>query len=170
MAEIRSQEVEYSADDVTMKGYIAWDDSIEGRRPGVLVVHEFWGLNDYARKRANMFAELGYTGMALDMYGEGQIADNPQDASRLMMAVIEDMPTGRKRFNAALEVLKAHSTVDPEKTAAAGYCFGGGVVLHMARYGADLDAVASFHGSLPLVVAAEGEGVDITARVAVYNG
>jgi dienelactone hydrolase len=170
MADLRTQEVNYSADGVSMKGYMAWDGSIEGKRPGVLVVHEFWGHNDYARKRADMLAELGYTAMSLDLYGDGAVSDHPEEASKLMMAIIEDLPTGRKRFNAALAELKAHETVNQEKTGAVGYCFGGGMVLHMARYGADVNVVASFHGSLPLALAAEGEGAEVSARVVAYNG
>lgn len=170
MADIRSEEITYRAGDTTLNGYVAWDDSIAGRRPGVLVVHEWWGLNDYTRRRADMLAELGYTGFALDLYGDGRTADDPQDAQKLMQEVTGHLDVSRARFNAALERLKAHPTVDPAHTAAIGYCMGGGIVLHMARYGAELDAVASFHGSLPLAVAPEGEGARITARVVAYNG
>lgn len=153
-----------------MKGYIAWDSDIEGERPGVLVVHEWWGSNPYARRRADMLAELGYTGMALDMYGGGTVAVDPEQAGRLMNGLLEDLQTVRGRFNAALAVLQAHRTTDAGKTGAIGYCMGGGIVLHMARYGADLRVVASFHGALPLGVAAPGEGGEVTARVAVYHG
>ena len=170
MAEIKTQEITYSADGVTMKGHLAWDASIEGQRPGVLVVHEWWGSNEYVGKRARMLAELGYTAMAVDMYGEGKTADHPQDAQKFMTEVLNNLPGARLRFNAALDRLRAHPTVNPEKIAAIGYCFGGGVVLHMARYGADLDAVASFHGSLPLGVAPEAAGTKIKARVVAYNG
>lgn len=167
-AEIRTEEVTYSAGDVQLKGYIAWDAASDARRPGILVVHEWWGQNDYPRKRARMLAELGYTGMALDMYGDGRTAAHPDEAGKFMTAVIENMDAGRQRFEAALELLKGHRTVDSSKTGAIGYCFGGGVVLHMARMGMDLDVVASFHGSLPLAIA---PGVDkVGTRVAVYNG
>lgn len=170
MAEIRTEEVSYSAGDVNLKGYVAWDDAVEGERPGVLVVHEWWGHNDYPRRRAEMLAELGYTGFALDMYGDGRTAAHPEDAQAFMQEVVGNLETGRARFNAALEQLKSHPTVDSGHIAAIGYCMGGGIVLHMARYGADLDAVASFHGSLPLAVAPEGEGAPVTARVVAYNG
>ena len=166
--DIRIEEVSYSGGGVNMKGMIAWDASIEGPRPGILVVHEWWGHNDYPRRRATMLAELGYTAMALDMYGGGQTAANPDEAGELMNAVIEDMASGRARFEAAHDVLKQHPTVDASRTGAVGYCFGGGVVLHMARVGADLKAVASFHGALPL---ASVPGVDrMHTRVAVYHG
>jgi len=170
MAELQSKEVEYEDDGVVLHGYLAWDDAVSGPRPGVLVVHEWWGNNDYTRMRANMLAELGYTALAIDMYGEGKTADHPQDAQKFMSESIANLPAARSRFNAALNLLNSQSTVDPERTAAIGYCFGGGVVLHMARYGADLDAVASFHGSLGLANAPEGEGEPITARVVAYNG
>jgi dienelactone hydrolase len=104
------------------------------------------------------------------MYGGGRVAENPDEAGELMNGLLADLTTVRARFNAALEALKGHRTVDPGKCAAIGYCMGGGIVLHMARYGADLKAVGSFHGALPLGVAAAGEGADMTARVAVYHG
>lgn len=170
MADIQSQEIIYSTDGVDMKGYIAWDGSTEGQRPGVLVVHEWWGLNDYARRRADMLAALGYTALAVDMYGDGKTADNPDDAGNLMNDLLSDLAGVRARFEAALAGLSAHSSVDAGKVAAIGYCMGGGIVLHMARYGAQLKAVASFHGALPLGIAAEGEGAEISARIAVYHG
>jgi len=170
MANIQSQEISYRAGGVEMNGYIAWDADRSGPRPGVLVVHEWWGVNDYARRRANMLAELGYTGMAVDMYGGGKQAGNPDEAGQLMNGLLADMAGVRERFNAGLEELQAHETSDASKTAAIGYCMGGGIVLHMARYGAPLKAVASFHGALPLAVAPEGEGGDVTARIAVYHG
>ena len=170
MANIESQELRYSADGVEMNGYVAWDSEIEGPRPGVLVVHEWWGNNEYARGRANMLAELGYTGMAVDLYGGGRLAGNPDEAGQLMNALLADMGVVRSRFNAALEELRAHPSTDASRTAAIGYCMGGGIVLHMARYGSDLNAVASFHGALPLAIASEGEGGGVTARIAVYHG
>jgi len=170
MANIQSQEIDYSAGGVDMKGYIAWDGDLDGPRPGVLVVHEWWGNNDYARRRAEMLAGLGYTGMAVDMYGGGQTAGNPDEAGALMNGLLGDLGAVRARFNAALERLRAHDSTDAAKMAAIGYCMGGGIVLHMARYGAGLNAVASFHGALPLGIAPEGEGGDVTARIAVYHG
>lgn len=170
MANIQSEEFSYSAGGVEMSGYIAWDSEVEGERPGVLVVHEWWGNNPYSQSRANMLAELGYVGMALDMYGNGRNAANPDEAGELMNGLLSDLATVRSRFNAALDAMKAHRMVDAENCAAIGYCMGGGIVLHMARYGADLKAVGSFHGALPLGVAAEGEGSEVTARIGVYHG
>ena len=145
---IHTEEVEYAAGGVTLRGYLAYDASIKGKRPGVLVVHEWWGHNEYARQRARMLAELGYTAIAVDMYGSGKTADHPSDATKFMNEVLENMERGEARFNAALGILKRHPETNPERIAAIGYCFGGGVVLHMARTGADLRGVASFHGSL----------------------
>jgi dienelactone hydrolase len=168
LAAIQGKEVEYKADDVTMKGYLAYDDAVEGKRPGVLVVHEWWGHNEYARKRADMLAEMGYTALAVDMYGDGKTADHPKDAKAFSSAVFSDMDAAKARFNAALDTLTANETVDAEKTAAIGYCFGGGVVLHMARFGVDLDGVASFHGSL--ATKAPAEKGEVKAAVFVANG
>ena len=170
MSNIQSQEITYSCGETDFNGYIAWNSEQEGPRPGVLVVHEWWGSNEYARRRADMLAELGYTGMAVDMYGGGKTAENPEQAGGLMNELLGDLGAVRARFNAALDVLKDHQTTDAGKMAAIGYCMGGGIVLHMARYGADLAAVASFHGALPLGVAPEGEGGEVSARIAVYHG
>ena len=170
MANIQTREITYSAGGVDMNGYLAWDADVTGQRPGVIVVHEWWGCNDYARRRARMLAELGYTGFAVDMYGAGKTAADPDQAGALMNGLLSDLGVVRERFDAALDLLKSHETTDSGRTAAIGYCMGGGIVLHMARYGAGLDAVASFHGALPLGVAAEGEGGEVTARLAVYHG
>ncbi len=147
-SKIVGEPVEYKANGTTLGGYIAYDDSIKGQRPGVLIVHEWWGHNDYVRKRADMLAGLGYTALAVDMYGDGKKADHPDDANKFMTEVMNNMGVGEKRFNAALELLKQQKTVNPDDIAAIGYCFGGAIVLHMARTGADLDGVVSFHGDL----------------------
>jgi dienelactone hydrolase len=145
---IRTEEVMYSADTVTMKGYLAYDANLLGRRPGVLVVHEWWGHNEYARNRARMLAEMGYVALALDMYGGGKKADHPEDAGKFAAAVMQNMDQAKGRFLAALEILKKNENTDPNRLAAIGYCFGGGIVLNMARLGVDVKGVASFHGSL----------------------
>jgi dienelactone hydrolase len=146
-AAAKGEEVSYTANGVTMKGYLAYDDKAAGKRPGVLVVHEWWGHNEYARKRARMLAELGYTALAVDMYGNGKQASHPDSAGKFAMAVMQNMEAGKARFMAALDLLKKHKTVDAGRIAAIGYCFGGAVVLHAARWGMDLKGVVSFHGS-----------------------
>ncbi|MHB8881404.1 MAG: dienelactone hydrolase family protein [Thermodesulfovibrionales bacterium] len=162
------KEVEYSADGVVMKGYLAYNPKLNGRRPGVLVVHEWWGHNDYARKRARMLARMGYTALAVDMYGDGKKAGHPDDAGKFSSELMKNADTAKARFMAALEFLKKQQTVDPDNIAAIGYCFGGGVVLNMARQGVDLKGVASFHGSLAAVKKAEPGAVK--ARVLVLHG
>jgi len=165
---IEGKQVEYTAGGVTMKGYLAYDANIKGKRPGVLVVHEWWGHNAYARKRARMLAELGYTALAVDMYGDGKQAMHPNDAGKFAGEVMKNFDTGKARFLAAEDFLKKQPFVDPTRIAAIGYCFGGGVVLNMARQGADLKGVASFHGSLAAVKPAQ-TGM-VTAKLRVYNG
>lgn len=147
-AAVQGKEVSYQANGVTLKGYIAYDDAIKGKRPGVLVVHEWWGQNEYARKRARMLAELGYTALAVDMYGEGKMADHPDEAGKFAAEVSKNMAMAKARFEAGMQLLRKHETVDANKIAAFGYCFGGSVVLNMARIGEDLKGVASFHGGL----------------------
>lgn len=144
-AEVIGQEVQYISGDVTLKGYLAYDNSSEEKRPGILVVHEWWGHNDYTRKRARMLAEMGYTAFAVDMYGDGKRAEHPDDAGKFASLVSQSMEgLGKQRFLAALEVIKTHPLVDGQRIAAIGYCFGGGIVLHMARLGVDLKGVISF--------------------------
>lgn len=147
-AAVIADEVTYKANGTTLKGFLAYDNAIKGKRPGVLVVHEWWGLNDYARKRAIMLAELGYTALALDMYGNGKQAEHPDDAGKFAAEVSKNMPVAKARFEAAMKVLRKQKTVDPKEIAAIGYCFGGGVALNMARMGENLKGVASFHGAL----------------------
>lgn len=165
---VHGEEVVYAVDGVECRGYLAWDEARDGERPGVLVVHEWWGHNDYARSRALQLAEMGYTAFALDMYGDGKQASHPEDAQRFMGEVMSDLDVAAARFSAAEELLKAHPTTDPERTAAIGYCMGGGVVLQMARRGLDLDGVASFHGMLGTEQRAQPG--DIRARLLVLHG
>ncbi len=147
--------VEYKADTTMLKGYLAYDDAKTGKRPGVLVVHEWWGLNDYARKRAEMLAELGYVALAIDMYGEGKNAEHPSDASKFSQEAMSNLPAMMARFMAGMTLLKNDDRVDAGNIAAIGYCFGGAVVLGMARQGANLKGVVSFHGSLKARINAE---------------
>jgi dienelactone hydrolase len=162
------KEVEYSADGTTLKGFLVYDGNVEGKRPGVLVVHEWWGLNDYARSRARMLAELGYTAFALDMYGDGKTATHPEDAQKFAMQVFNNIESAQAKFMAAYKLLKEQETTDPNNIAAIGYCFGGGVVLQMARIGTELKAAVSFHGSLQPITPAEPNKVK--AFILVCNG
>lgn len=161
-------EVSYSADSITMNGYIAFDTNSTDKRPGILVVHEWWGHNEYARYRADKLAELGYVALAVDMYGDGKVAGHPDDAGKFAMEVMSDAAGAQTRFEEAINVLKNHPGVDSEKIGAVGYCFGGSVVLTMASAGKDLDAVAAFHAGLQLPVQPEQGG--IKARILVCNG
>jgi len=160
--------VEYSAQTVVMKGYLAYDENVKGKRGGVLVVPEWWGLNDYARRRANMLAELGYTAFAVDMYGEGKVVTTPDEAGKLSSEAMKNFDVTKARFMAAVDFLKGQPTVDPNRIAAIGYCFGGGVVLNMARQGADLKGAVSFHGGLTAVKPAQPGSV--RARILVLSG
>jgi dienelactone hydrolase len=148
-AAIKTEEIPYqSADGTKLIGYYAYDDAIKGARPGVVVVHEWWGLNDYAKRRARDLAELGYSALAIDMYGEGKNTEHPKDAMAFMQAATKDAAASSKRFEAGLDLLKKQPQTDVNKLAAIGYCFGGGVVLNAARQGEPLLGVVSFHGAL----------------------
>lgn len=167
-AKVTGREVEYRTGDTVLKGYLADNTALKGKRPAVLVVHEWWGHNEYARKRARMLAELGYVALAVDMFGDGKTAQHPDDAGKFAAEVMKNKAVGEARFNAALDFIKQQPSVDPARIAAIGYCFGGGVVLHMARQGADLKGVVSFHGSLATDSPAKAGAVK--ARVLVFNG
>ncbi|MCG3118116.1 MAG: hypothetical protein ALAOOOJD_00255 [bacterium] len=167
-AAVKHAEVTYTANGITMKGYLAYDDAIKGKRPGVLVVHEWWGHNEYARKRARMLAGLGYIALAVDMYGDGKQAAHPDDAGKFASAVMQNMEDAKARFMAALDLLNKNPHTDPARIAAIGYCFGGGVVLHMARLGVDLKGVVSFHGSYDTQTPAQAGKVK--AKVLVCHG
>ena len=147
-AAIQGKEVTYTANGTQLKGYLAYDDAITSNHPGVLVVHEWWGSDNYARKRAKMLAELGYTALALDMYGEGKQAHHPDEAGKFSGELKKNLLLAKARFEAAMNFLQKQENVDPKNIAALGYCFGGSVALEMARLGEDMKGVASFHGSL----------------------
>ena len=167
IVKVKGTEVTYASDSTNLKGYIAYDENKKGKRPGILIVHEWWGHNDYVRERADMLAELGYTAIAVDMYGDGKQANHPDDAGKFAMSVMTNLPEATARFNAAVNLLQQHESVDKEKLAAIGYCFGGSVALTMANSGADLDAVAAFHSGVAVPVM---PNKDLKARVLVCNG
>jgi len=167
-AEVKTKTVTYDFDGVTFKGHLAWDDSVKGKRPGVLVVHEWWGLNDYARKRAEQLAALGYVAFACDMYGEGKTAQHPKEAGEMASEVRKNLKTWQGRAKAALKVLQEDEHVDGKKLAAIGYCFGGSTALQLAYSGADLAAVVTFHAGLPVPEA--GQAKAIKAKLLICHG
>ncbi|HSH44153.1 MAG TPA: dienelactone hydrolase family protein, partial [Arenicellales bacterium] len=167
-AALQSETIEYDVDGAPHSGYLVYDDAVEGARPGVLVVHEWWGHNEFARQQAEELARAGYTAFALDMYGEGKVADHPDDAQAFMQEATSDPEGMAAKFREAMAVLQGHETVDGDRIAAQGYCFGGAVVLNMARAGMDLDGVVSFHGSLGTQSPAEAGAVK--AKIRVYTG
>ncbi len=167
-ASMKTETVTYKVGDTTCKGYLAYDDATKDRRPGVLVVHEFWGLNEYARKRAEQLAGMGYVAFACDMYGEGKVTEHPKEASEMAGAVRKNQEEWKARALAGLKVLQDNPFVDAKKVAALGYCFGGSTALKLAYSGADLAAVVSFHGALP--VPTEDEAKAIKAKVLICQG
>jgi dienelactone hydrolase len=167
-AKVVGKAVEYKAGDVTLKGYIAYDNAIKGKRPGVIVIHEWWGLNNYPKKRAEMLAKLGYVALAADMYGDGKLAENPGDAQKFAGESMKDVNLLKSKFLAAMDFLKQDEHTDPTQIGAIGYCYGGGVVLNMARAGVDLKGVVSFHGSLGAVIPAQKGNVK--AKLLVCSG
>jgi dienelactone hydrolase len=164
---IHTESVPYSVDGQDLIGFLAYDTSSNDLRPGVIVVHEWQGINDYAKKRAVDLANEGYVAFALDMYGDGK--EVPRSEARGMSGKVgSDFPLIDKRFNAALDVLKGSKYVDTKNIAAIGYCFGGGVVLNMARMGTDISGIVSFHASINTGLTAQ-KG-DIKTRVLAIQG
>ncbi len=166
-AEIKTEEVKYSVAGKEFTGFMAYNTN-PGKRPGILVIHEWWGHNDYARKRAKMLAELGYSAFALDMYGSGVLAEHPEDAKKFMNATFSDFSNLKEKFQTAHNLLKNHKTVDSGKIATIGYCMGGGINMAMARAGEDLDGFIIVHGSLGTKTPV-ASGV-IKGRILVLNG
>jgi dienelactone hydrolase len=147
-AAVKTEPVAYKDGDVALEGMLAYDDAAAGARPLVLVVHEWWGLNDYAKSRARQLAEMGYVAFAVDMYGKGVLATDAKQAGELAGKLKGDRLAMRQRITAGLDAVKSNPRVDPKRIAAIGYCFGGTTVLELARSGADIAAVVSFHGGL----------------------
>lgn len=164
---VKTKTIEYEDAGTTLKGVLAWDDAAAGKRPGVLVVHEWWGLNDYAKGRAVKLAQAGYVAFALDMYGDDKVTRHGNEAGEWMNQIASNVEAWRARANAGLAVLKAQPQVDAANVAAIGYCFGGATVMQMAYAGAGVKAVVSFHGSLP---PAPDNVTSIKPRVMVAHG
>lgn len=150
---IREEWVRYSVDSLNMNSYIVYDENKKGTRPAVLVIHEWWGLNDYAKMRARKLAELGYIAMAVDMYGNGRMGNDPDAAGALAMPFYKDPGMAKRHVEAALEQLRKNAQTDTANVAVIGYCFGGAVALGVAKLGADVKAAVSFHGNLNVVPA-----------------
>jgi dienelactone hydrolase len=167
-AAIKGVPVEYNSNGTVHKGYLVYDDVITAKRPGVLVIHEWWGHDQHARNSARKLAEAGYVALALDMYGGGKQAHHPDDAGKFAGEVRKNPALMKSRFEAGMKLLQKQTHVDAKRLAAIGYCFGGSVVLEMARAGENLRAVASFHGSLGTENPAKAGKVK--ARVLVMNG
>jgi dienelactone hydrolase len=166
--EVRTETVEYKHDDVVLEGYLAYDTRTKGRRPTVLIVHEWKGLGDYAKMRAEQIAKLGYLAFAIDMYGKGKRAKNHEEAAELSGVYFKDRSKMRSRAKAALDWILKHELCDSSRVAAMGYCFGGTTVLEMARAGMELKVVGSFHGNLETPSPAEAGKVK--AKVRVFHG
>jgi dienelactone hydrolase len=166
-AKVVTQAVSYEIGGVKFEGYLFYDDAVSGKRPGVLVVHEWWGLNDYAKERARQLAELGYAAFAVDMYGAGVLAKTPQEAAALA-GKLRGTPALRERARAALDVLTAFEFVDTRRIGAMGFCFGGTCCLELAYSGADLAGVVTFHGGL--IAPSEEDKKRIKAKVLALHG
>ena len=167
-AKVMTKSIAYEHNGVSLEGYLAYDDAVSGKAPGILVVHEWWGLNDYARGRAEQLARMGYVAFALDMYGKGKTTDHPAKASEWMKAVNSNVDKWQQRAMAGLEILKNVPNVDTDRLAAIGYCFGGATVQVLAYGGADLKAVVSFHGSLIKPDAGKAEAT--RAKILICHG
>lgn len=145
---LKEESITYTGDSITMNGFVVYDENIQGARPAVLIVPEWWGLNDYAMMRARELAKLGYIAMAMDMYGNGKIADNPDSAGAAAGPFYQNPQMAKTRMEAAIAKLKSYPQTDAVNIAAIGYCFGGAMVLNTARMGLDVKGVVSFHGNV----------------------
>ena len=166
-AKVVTEVVTYKQNDTTLKGYLAYDDTTQGKRPGVLVVHEWWGLNKFAKQRAEKLAALGYVALAVDMYGEGKVTQKPEEA-RTLSSHVRSTPLMRQRAQAGLKVLAAHKLADPQRLAAIGFCFGGTTVLELAYSGAKVRGVVTFHGGLTVPTPADMK--KCTAQFLILHG
>ncbi len=167
-AQLHKEAVEYKDGDTVLEGFSVYDESIHGKRPAVLIVHQWMGLTDYEKKRAEMLAQLGYNVFALDIYGKGIRPQDTKEAGALAGKYKGDRELLRRRANAGLTVLKKHELTDPQRVAAIGYCFGGTTVIELARSGADIAGVVSFHGALDSPKPEDGK--NIKCRVLALHG
>lgn len=168
LAKVQTKVIPYQHGDLQLEGVLAWDDGITGKRPGVLVVHEWWGLNDYARDRAQQLAELGYVAFAVDMYGKEKVTNHPDQAGKWMKEVQANVSNWQARAIKGLAVLRSQDQVDTNHIAAIGYCFGGATVIQLAYSGAEVNGVVSFHGALPLPKAKQA--TKVKAKMLIAHG
>src|SRR5512135_1213627 len=169
LAAIKETPITYKDGETTMKGFVVYDTAKKGKRPGIIVVHEWWGITKHMHNEARRLARQGYVAFIADMYGDAKTADNPQDAGALSGSVMKNPQAMESRFNAARAELAKQPMVDASRIGAVGYCFGGAVVLNMARAGTDLAGVAGFHASLGLNTPAPAPGT-VKAKILVLNG
>jgi len=168
MAEIHTESIEYKDGSTILEGYIAYDESIQDSRPGIIVVHEWMGLNDYTKMRCEMLAKLGYFAFAADIYGKGVRPANQEEAGKEASKYKMDREMLRKRINAAFDEMKKHKLVNTSKIAAIGYCFGGMCALELGRSGADIKGIVSFHGTLD--TPNPGDAKNIKAKILICQG
>jgi dienelactone hydrolase len=167
-AAVQTKVIEYDHGGTKLQGFLAYDDAATGKRPGVLVVHEWWGLDEYAKKRAKMLAELGYVAFCPDMYGEGKVVEHPKEAGKMAQTMRMNVQNWRARAQAGLKVLQSQENVDADKLAAIGYCFGGSTALQLAYAGTPLKAVVTFHAALPTPTPEEAKA--IKPRILICHG
>ncbi len=164
---VKEEPVTYTASGTILKGYVAFDENIKGKRPAVVIVPEWWGVNDYVRMRARKLAELGYIAITADIFGDGRIASNPTEAQNLTSPFYSNAYLAKSRLDAAINKVKEYSQTDPSKVAAIGYCFGGYVVINSAIMGSDLLGAVSFHGGLTGVKVNKGQ---LKAKLLICHG
>ncbi len=167
-AAVKTEIVSYKVGNKTFKSFLAWDDAVKGKRPGVLVFPEWWGVNEYAHKRAEQLAGMGYVALAADMYGDGKTTEHPEEAGAMAGAVRKDIKEWEARAQAALKVLRDNPNVESKKVAAIGYCFGGSTALQLAYTGADISAAVSFHGAL--IIPDDQQVKAIKAKILICHG
>jgi dienelactone hydrolase len=167
-ASVQVKPIPYSHGEVPLEGVLAWDDAREGKRPGILVVHEWWGLDDYTRTRVKQLAALGYVALAVDMYGKGKMTTHADEAKEWMQQTTANVEMWQARAREGLRVLQADPRVDPTRLAAIGYCFGGATVMQMVYGGAPVKGVVSFHGSLPLPPSSQT--INRSAKILIAHG
>lgn len=168
LAGVQTRTVDYQDGDTVLEGWAAWGDSETAKRPGVLIVHQWKGITDYEKKRAEMLAEMGYVVLCADIYGKGVRPTSTEAAGAQAGKYKQNRNLLRQRVNAGLEQLKQMQGVDPSRVAAIGYCFGGTTVLELARSGAEVAGVVSFHGGLDSPHPEDGK--KIRAKVLVLHG